>query len=239
MHTLRLLADPERLGIDVGANYGIYTVVLGKSCKNCIAFEPNRSVAAAAERRARDAGLTNVEVRACALSDRDGEVTFRVPLVDGVESDAFATIEDDNSLSGRPVHSYTVPCRRMDSFDLDPVGVIKIDAEGHETAILEGARAVFGRDRPAVLIEVEERHKKGSVSFVENFFSDLGYEGFFLMGRHVVPLSQFDLNMHQNTSNMEGPEIRLDAVYVNNFIFVADDRRAEQFRMIARAGRSL
>ena len=53
-----------------------------------------------------------------------------------------------------------VRCRRLDDFGLEPVGVIKIDAEGHELTVLQGARALIERDRPSFLIEAEERHKK-------------------------------------------------------------------------------
>jgi len=236
---LRLLADPEKIAIDVGANYGVYTVLMARLAKACVAFEPNPPIAAAAQKSAAARGLKNVEVHTCALSDRDTDVIFRVPIVNGVESDALATIEPDNQLSGSAVHSYTVPCRRLDTFDLAAVGLMKIDAEGHETAILEGARGLIGRDRPAVMIEVEERHKKGSVGFVQEFFSALGYSGFFLMGRQIFPLNQFDLDAQQDIRCMEGREIRLDEVYVNNFIFVADGRRITQLEKIALSGKSL
>ena len=236
---LRLLGDREKISVDVGANFGVYTALMAGFTKACVAFEPNPPVAKAAAERASSSGLKNVQVHTCALSDRDTEVTFRVPIVNGKESDAHATIEPDNELSGREVHSYTVPCRRLDTFDLEAVGLMKIDAEGHETAILEGARKLIARDRPAVMIEVEERHKKGSVAFVQEYFSGFGYSGFFLMGRQLLPLSQFDLGAHQDVTRMGGREIHLDEVYVNNFIFVADERRKAKLADIARSGRSL
>jgi hypothetical protein len=74
---------------------------------------------------------------------------------------------------------------------------------------------------------------------VQEFFSSLGYSGFFLMGRQLFPLSQFDRDIHQDVSRMEGRDVRLDEAYVNNFIFVADERRIAQLGNIARSGRSL
>lgn len=236
---LKLLADPERLAVDVGANYGVYTVLLARSAKACIAFEPNAAVAAAAKKRVAAEGLTNVQVHACALSNRNGEVAFLVPVVDGVESDAYATIEPENRLSGAEVNRYMVPCHPLDEFGLEAVGLLKIDAEGHETAILDGAKSLIERDKPAVMIEVEERHKSGSVEHVREFFSGLGYRGFFLMGRQILPLHQFKLGTHQSLSSIETGEVLLDRVYVNNFIFAADRQRVARLEQIVRSGRSL
>jgi hypothetical protein len=39
-----------------------------------------------------------------------------------------------------------------------PIHVIKIDAEGMELDVLEGLAGVIARNRPAMFIEVEERH---------------------------------------------------------------------------------
>jgi Methyltransferase FkbM domain len=123
--------------------------------------------------------------------------------------------------------------------DLDPVGLIEVDAEEQEVAVLEGAKSLIGRDQPGVMVEVEERHKKGSVDQVRHFFSDRGFEGFFLLGRHLVPIQEFDLAVHQDPANIVMSEVAFDGVYVNNFIFAADSERVDRLRQVARSGKSL
>ena len=238
LHVLRLLSDPTRLAVDVGANHGTYSIYLARVAKGCVAFEPNLRLATLIEQASRSEGL-DVQVHACALSDRVDEVVFSIPVVDGAELDALATIETENQLSGAEVHHYPVPCRRLDDFELDPVGVVKIDAEGHEAAVLRGARSLFERDRPGVLVEVEERHKKESVGQVQSFFSSLGYEGFFLLGRYLRPIAEFNPAHHQDPSNIEMGEVRFDGVYVNNFVFVGDPARIDRMRRVSRSGKSL
>lgn len=238
-HLLRLLVDREQVALDIGANYGEYAVLLGRHAKACIAFEPNPALRQKIFDRAAAAGLRNVEVKTCALSNRDGEVLFRIPLVDGVESEALATIEADNTLSGVEVRSYAVPCHRLDDLDVGAVGAIKLDAEGHETAILEGARELIRQHRPTVMVEVEERHKQGSVAWVKSFFEDLGFHGYFLLGRKIVPIGDFDQHVHQSVDSIAHDEVKFGAVYANNFIYTAREDKTALLGGLARSGRAL
>lgn len=52
-----------------------------------------------------------------------------------------------------------------------------IDVEGHESNELEGAAGFIDRDRPVVLVEVEERHRAGSVAAVYSFFAKRNHSG--------------------------------------------------------------
>ena len=51
--------------------------------------------------------------------------------------------------------------RTLDSFDLPPVDFLKIDCEGYEYFILEGAERTVRRDRPCII--VEQKPGKGSM----------------------------------------------------------------------------
>jgi hypothetical protein len=106
----------------------------------------------------------------------------------------------------------------------DKVGLIKIDAEGHEIAVLNGAKAVIERFRPAVTVEADEhRHKPGCVGFVRQFFSDRGYAGFYLEGRKLTPMQQFNPSVHQNKAALdENGVVIFGRTYVGTFVFVGD-----------------
>ena len=72
-----------------------------------------------------------------------------------------------------------ISCKRLDDLNLDPVGFIKIDVEGHEEAVLMGGATLLERDRPTALIEIEERHKAGAIDAITERMNGLGYRGFF------------------------------------------------------------
>jgi hypothetical protein len=99
---------------------------------------------------------------------------------------------------------------------------LKIDVEGHELAVLNGALATLERHRPAILLECEARHRPDhDVWPVLNLLLSLGYEGSFFQRRARRPLGEFDPALHQRLQTAE--PTRLPEDYVNNFAFVPRD----------------
>lgn len=134
-----------------------------------IAFEPQPEHAHFLSR----AFGRRVTVEQVALSDSEGEAVLRIPLA--AFEDGCATIEPRNTLAGGAIREYAVRRRCLDSYDLPPVGVVKIDVEGHELAVLQGAKALLERDRPHLVIEAEERHCPGTLANVATFLWRFGY----------------------------------------------------------------
>jgi FkbM family methyltransferase len=214
------LCDPARVSLDIGADVGEFTIAMLPSSRSVIAFEPRP--AQARELAAMfDAVGAAVRVEAVALSDQPGVTTMRV-----VESDpGRSTIDTGNALGdadGSAVCNIDVPVKRLDDLGLDDVGMIKIDVEGHELAVLRGAAATLTRNRPAVLVEAEERHHPNAVAAITELLTGLGYQGYFDGGDGRRPVEEFDAATHQDPANIGGREHGWAAqgVYVNNFVFV-------------------
>lgn len=209
--------DPEKLSIDVGAADGLYLHVMKKRSARCVAFEPNPVSFQRLEKRFR-----GTQLEACALSSADGEAELRVPVVGAVPYRGFGTIERDNVLSGfdggRQV--FRVALRTLDSFGFEPVGLIKIDVEGHEWDVIQGAVGTIDRFRPNLMIEIEERHKKGNFARIVEFFETRRYGVFFLEQRRLRDRRAFNFATHQNPAGVIRP-----GVYYNNFFFLADPGR--------------
>ena len=110
----------------------------------------------------------------------------------------------------------TVP---LDDLCLKQVGLIKIDAEGHELEVLEGAHRLLGSQRPVLLIEIEDRHRPGALRQIEKMLTTLGYTGYFMIHGRMQPLSRYDHELHQNTDNIDARGQRL-GTYINNFYFL-------------------
>jgi len=75
-------------------------------------------------------------------------------------------------------HIVSVPCRTIDSYNFEDVDVIKIDVEGSELMVMEGARDTITRCRPAVQVEIVPK-QCGAYGYdpqaLYDFFADLDY----------------------------------------------------------------
>jgi FkbM family methyltransferase len=225
------LCPRDRAFLDVGANEGIYSWVAAQVASRVIAVEPNPAVAAALTRVLGD----RIDVIAAALSDHSGTVTLRVPLHAGRPLTSRGTL-DTTAHGAAEMVATDVPCRRLDELDLPPLGMIKIDVEGHERAVLAGGLATLTRDRPVLLVEIEERHAPGATAEVPHLLAELGYDGAFLLDGQVVPVRDFRPEVHQRVENAKPPGGRRRGLYINNFVFTpraaatARDSRRENGR---------
>lgn len=169
------LCSKEELTIDVGANWGAYTYYSSRFSAHVHSFEPQPGLAFTLQQGV--GRRPNVTVRQLALSNRVGTSELRVPKNDI----GYATIEAQNALVGtadlsRGLSTVEVNTCRLDDLDLTPVAFVKIDVEGHELEVLEGARATLERDTPTVLVEVEDRHRSGAVASVTQLLRQLDYD---------------------------------------------------------------
>jgi FkbM family methyltransferase len=95
---------------------------------------------------------------------------------------------------------------------------LKIDVEGHELAVLEGAQDTLHTHRPEILIECEARHRAdGDVRPVFDLLHSHGYCGSFFLNGHRRPLAEFDVDKHQR---IDVSATATPRGYVNNFAFV-------------------
>jgi FkbM family methyltransferase len=131
---------------DVGANAGYFSLLARDLGAHAYAFEPN-PVALRLIRRTlaiRGRGVTLVPA---ACTDHDGSATL---YLHSLGNTGMASLERPN---GRPVN---VRAMRLDSFagarGLIP-RVLKIDAEGHELAVIAGASNLLHEARPVAVIE--------------------------------------------------------------------------------------
>ncbi|MGE0717472.1 MAG: FkbM family methyltransferase [Alphaproteobacteria bacterium] len=207
------------IAVDVGANHGSYTVVLARLVDRVVAVEPIPfEVRILRLRFAGAVAAGRVEVVEAALSDASREVTLMIPS----NSAALASVEAAVA-SRHHGSAIRVSTRTLDSLGLAPVGFIKIDVEGHEGAVLRGGMGTVARDRPTLLIEIEERHHPGGFAEARDLLEPLGYRGWFLMDGRLRPIAEFDHARLQNVAalNAEGTGRRENCTYISNFLFVA------------------
>lgn len=219
-HCMRL-ATPGSTAIDVGASVGNYALAMSKAVGRngrVLALEANPTVFGELVHSTWGSRVSPLNL---AASNTSGWATMKVPVgKDGQQNKWLATLEarDQDGVS------FEVQCTRLDDLadGARPVSVIKIDVEGHEAKVIEGATEVIERNSPALVIEIEERHLVGrSVADVVKLLTDRGYECSGIHGRALLPWSEFDIARWQTEWLAKDPawQQRHKLDYVNNFLF--------------------
>jgi len=226
---LRALKDPEtellsliaRNGIflDVGANVGSWSVPAAQVFRAVHAFEPDAKYAMGLRRVV----PPNVTVHAVALSNHEGVGSFRVPINDGEELITQASLEPNANVGFDKTLTREVEISTIDSFDFRDVDLIKIDVEGHEAATLEGAKGLIQRERPVLIIEIEERHHP---KLSEQIIASITSQDFlccFLRLGHLEHFERGSVQRLQPKGGHGGTGYKT-ADYINNFIFIPKER---------------
>jgi FkbM family methyltransferase len=216
LRLLPLLCDPKRTSIDVGAFTGIYTVGAAIHSRDVIAVEPQHRQAETLLRSMPG----NVRVVEAALSRVSGSGLLKMPSVEG---SSMSRLDASPALTAGWLE-VPVPLMRMDDLDRGQVGFVKIDAEGHEIEVLEGAVKIIGFDKPNFIIEAEERYCKGAIANLVRFLTKFGYEGWFVYRSKLRPVREFDPAKHQDPNLILGGNRSGYSDYVNNFVFVNSAR---------------
>jgi FkbM family methyltransferase len=148
--------------LDVGANFGYYSWLLTSRDRSIetLMFEPDPGNVGLIEQTLRRVALPGVRVLPCAVSDRCGEARFALDAVSG----ATGTLEDPaDSFAARHWRAQSatvaVPTVTIDGARADGrrVDLIKIDVEGHEERVLDGATCTLAQDRPLLIFECFHR----------------------------------------------------------------------------------
>ncbi len=142
---VRRLARPGDRVIDVGANLGYYTLILAGIVGpqgRVWAFEANPQIAARLKRSLEFNGYAAfTEVQAAAAGDRSGEAAFFVSRRDSGSSHLHHVVQHVEAGSVIQTRMLTLDA----SCGAEPVRLLRMDAQGSELMILEGARSLLAR----------------------------------------------------------------------------------------------
>jgi FkbM family methyltransferase len=173
---LRDIVPANCVAIDVGANRGMYSYALSRIARRVEAFEPNpdmaRFAAAMLGRRAR--------VHACALAEYEGAATLYIPkTTDDVSLHLLASLGNVHPTETSKVE---VRVTKLDNFDFDDVGFIKIDVEGGEMQVIEGGQHTISRNRPNLLIEMLGLAQEDQLGRIEKIKQRFDYDAWIVVG---------------------------------------------------------
>lgn len=156
MQGIRRLVNAGDCCLDVGANLGYYTIFLAKSVGPrglVVAFEPFPGNFAILEKNIQLNQLQIVTLERSALSNCSGSIR----LIHSVADPYSPTPSVGGYAAEGDRVSVNVPSFRLDDYAAGlgkAPNFIKIDVEGAELAVLEGARRTLAEARPALLVEI-------------------------------------------------------------------------------------
>ncbi len=208
---IRTFVPATRTAIDIGGWLGPWTRELARWCPQVHTFEPQPDLAEYLRRVV----PANVTVHEKAVADEPGVLPLVIPSAEH-GSRALASLDGE---AGPDAIVHHVQVVRLDDMGFTDVGFVKIDVEGHEREVVEGAAALLTAHRPRLLLEAEQRHISEPITDLFALVTGHDYDGWFLEAGRWRPLEEFDVERHQLA--------HLDDVnrrdYINNFLFLPGD----------------
>ncbi len=190
VHQISRWLQPGAVVFDVGANFGYYSVTLASEMRGkgrVFAFEPCRATYLRLET---NIALNHLESMISAvpygLSDNPG-----VAYLEEVEGNSGATAI---SAQGK---GESIKLDTLDHFcevnNIDRIDIMKIDVEGSELRVLEGAKTMLSRSHPRIMIEFNSSALVAagtSAEQLEGLLRDFGYELFATNRDHLLPFQR-------------------------------------------------
>lgn len=166
----RRLTSARRRLFDIGAHYGLFTLVFtSRSEAEAVAFEPSPEAYAVLSHNARLNPGRRIRTIDAALGASKATVEMAYEGTHLVATELSG---------GDPSHSVRMPLSTVDSY-VDRFGVapdvLKIDVEGYELEVLRGARSLLATARPLVFLEIHPGGTAEPVRALQDLLMNCGY----------------------------------------------------------------
>ena len=198
--------NSKRDAVDVGVYRGIYTYKLSQEFKHVYSFEPNPLIYPYLKKNLTKI-IKNMSLQNLAISDNNGEINLKIPSrrksifktnYEELYKLGCATIHKQNKI--QDYDTFKVKKIKLDDILKNKdISFIKIDVEGHEKEVINGSKNIIINNRPALLVEIEERHSNYPVNETIKFINNLGYNSFYVKNNNLYKTNDLiDINSENN-----------------------------------------
>jgi len=163
----------ESVVVDIGANIGVYTIQMAKRAKKVYAIEPDREIFKILTKNVEENGFDNVELINAAAGAKKEKLNFfkntnnfgdgRVGKIEG----RYKTVEINR----------LVDCLRLDDILINEqyISLIKIDTQGWEPEVIEGAKKVIEKDSPVLFLEYtpSDYRDEKMINFLQSYYKNI------------------------------------------------------------------
>lgn len=188
---VRRFIKPGMKAIDIGANYGVYTLTIagqiGERGK-LWAFEPASATADCLETSIKSNKFRNIKLIRAGLSNKSGNTTLY--LSDNSELNSLTKLEDSGAAS-ESIRLLTLDSC-LNEYKWHDIDFIKLDAEGEESNILKKGKRTLSELSPLVMFEL--KHFETVNQPLIRKFNELGYACYRLVTglNSLIPFSLND-----------------------------------------------
>ena len=144
-----------RVCLDIGSNIGQWTRPLARRFESVVCFEPNPNFRECFNKNIYE---NNVVIWPVGLSDKEHKAK------QGFNSTVLQNKEGE------------IDCRTLDSFGLTNVDFVKIDVDGFEIPLLNGAKQTLIKNNPVINIEMKKDKRNNITQQCASILKDLGYK---------------------------------------------------------------
>jgi FkbM family methyltransferase len=153
------------VAVDVGANIGYYTTLLAQKAKKVYAIEPDEENFLILKKNVEENNLKNVVLLNCAAGNKK-ETKYLIK-----DKENFG----NSRLNGKK--GEVINCLRLDDILVNEqyISSIKIDTQGWEPAVVEGAKKIIERDSPTLFLEYApgEYKDKNMIKFLKSKYKNI------------------------------------------------------------------
>lgn len=162
----------EEVAVEIGGHIGFHTVYMARKCKNIHIFEPqlinyNRII-----KNCELNDVNNVSYYNFALYSKSCEMSIH-NQPDLQKNINYNTCQAC-SLSLRENDKGDIEARTLDSFNIQNVSFIKIDAENQDLDVIKGAKETIKRDRPKIIFE--SSNESSQIRDCNALMDEIGYK---------------------------------------------------------------
>jgi len=183
---LKFMKPKARTVCDIGANIGEITWALSQFSQQVHAFEPTVNTFQLLKKNVEQNNLKNVSIY-----DKGVGAKHEIAHIalNGNTCGANARIQDVTKTKHQTEIMTIIP---LDSLNLSDVDIIKIDVEGYELDVLQGAEQTILKDKPIIQLEVYEpalKRAKRDIADVYSWMLARDFIPYYVKFRKIVPES--------------------------------------------------
>ena len=199
MHTIfEKYIDKKSIVVECGCHIGTHTVKMASLCDKLYGFEPMPETYEVLNKNIVLNNITNAIIYKKGVADKTGFTKYSWSLDDNPGASGL-----DNNPMGIPPRIRTtdkiipVELTTIDSLNLDRLDFMKIDVEGYEQLVIEGAMNTIKKCKPVIIMEVWKDHfGRVDMNYTKNLFKKL-------------------LNIGYNVENVHGPDFLFTPIYTS------------------------
>jgi FkbM family methyltransferase len=174
--------------LDIGANIGNHSVFFADRFARVIAVEPNPIFCLAFRATVALNKLINVELLECGFGAEAGKLAYRQAGAANLGASHFiGTAADEAAAKDCPLLEIRIGDDVVESLDIPRLGLIKIDVEGLELAVLTGLRRTLRSQDPVVMFEAHPEVDRTQAEATLEFLRSLGFVHFYSCERPRMP----------------------------------------------------